>query len=222
MLSVRDLSVSRTNNSTKQVILKDVNFDLNPREIIDIEGPSGSGKSTLLAAIAYMIHLESGEIFLDGKPQKDMNPVLWRGDVCLYMQKPVVLQASVRENLLLPWTFKLRSNDEPPSDAKLRKYLDKIDLGKIPLSRDATELSGGEQSRITLLRSVLTKPKVLLLDEPEANLDKKTAGIMLKFIQEFLSTNRAAIIRVQHHHWDKNIRRYIQIKNGKVNTEGLN
>ena len=212
-LSIENLHICRKNNSSSKKIINGISFDINEGEILDITGPSGCGKSTLLEAIAYMIPKDSGNIFLDGKSQDEFKPIRWRGKVSLLMQKAVVVQGSVKDNLLLPWTMKLRKDLKAPSENDLRRYLDKIELTRIPLNRSANELSGGEQSRVSLLRSLLTNPEVLLLDEPDASLDKESARAMLEILLDYLSKNRGTIIRVQHHHWYDTASKKINMKN---------
>jgi len=222
ILSVKGLCVSRESKSAKKRILNGISFDLEEGEIIDILGPSGCGKSTLLAAIAYMIPIDEGKIYFAGQPQEDFHPPKWRSVVSLLMQKPVVVNGSVKDNLLLPWTLKLRKNSPPPFDEELREYLDAINLSRIPLNRSALELSVGEQSRISLLRTLITKPKVLLLDEPEASLDKDTAETMLELLKDYLAKSRSGIIRVQHHHWDNVAKKRIVLNySGTVEEKAL-
>ena len=219
ILSVKDLHVSRMSDSLLKKVLKGISFDLHEGELIDVVGPSGCGKSTLLSAIACMIPYHRGTILLDDIPREDFHPTIWRSKVNLLMQKTVVINSSVRDNLLLPWTFKLRKHQTPPPDKELRKNLDKIGLNLITLERNANELSGGEQSRISLIRSLLTEPRVLMLDETDAALDKETSKITLDLLLEYLSLHHAGIIRVQHHDRDNAASKRILIENSVMVEE---
>lgn len=202
ILSVKDLQVSRKKDSAMIKVIDGLSFDLDAGQIIDVTGPSGCGKSTMIAALAFMIHKDGGTIELEGKHQAEFDPVLWRTKVSLILQKAVMIKGSVRDNLLLPWKLKIRKDSEIPGDDVLRFHLDKVGLQQINLDRNAEELSGGEQSRISLLRSLLTRPRVLLLDETDAPLDRKTARQVLTFLQEYIRDKEMGIIRVQHHDWD--------------------
>lgn len=178
-------------------LLDGVSLSVARGELVDVTGTSGSGKSTLLRALARLLPGCTGTLLLDGTPAGNIAPTRWRSRVALVPQKAVMRSGTVSDNLLHAWRLKIRTGQAPPSGAALRLALDSVGLHEVELEHEATRLSVGQTARIALLRSSLTCPDVLLLDEPDANLDAESAESVSQVITRFLAEG-GAVLRVCH------------------------
>lgn len=178
-------------------VLDGVRLVLGPRELLDITGPSGSGKTTLLRALARLLPGVTGTLVFAGAPASEVVPGEWRRHIALLPQRATMRSGSVRENLSLPWNLKVRGTETRPTDALLREALDGVGLAEIELDRDAAKLSVGQAARISLLRVMLTAPDILLLDEPDANLDDASAEQVRAMIERFVDGG-GSVVRVRH------------------------
>jgi len=201
LLEARDLVALLRADGREVRVLDGVSLTLAPGAIADITGPSGSGKTTLLRALARLLPEVTGSLTLDATPADQMTPTAWRAAVALLPQKPAIFSGSVAENLRIPWSLKARHGQQPPEDAALRAALASVALDDIALDRDAARLSVGQQARIALLRVLLTRPRVLLLDEPDAALDDASSDAVGVLLREFTLAG-GAIARVRHHRSD--------------------
>lgn len=197
LLEAQDLAASYKRGGEVALLFSEVNFCIEAGKIYDLLGPSGSGKSTLLRVLALMLDKTAGELTLKGKESSAFTPIEWRSHVCLVPQTPSLISGTVRENLLLPWKFKLRKGQTPPSDTALREYLLKAELADIELERDASQLSGGQLARIALLRAFLLKPSLLLLDEVDAALDDE-ATRAIGVLTQHMAEQGSACLRIRH------------------------
>lgn len=215
LFEVKDLSASYVRNGTTVELFSGLSFSLDKATITDLIGTSGSGKSTLLRVLALMLKKTKGSISLDGKESSEYQATQWRRLVCLVPQTPSLVQGTVKDNLLLPWKFKVRKTSEPPHSSELEKLLDKAGLSEIELSRDASQLSGGQAARVALLRAFITKPRVLLLDEVDAALDDDTARLISALTQEMLEEG-AACLRIRHRASDGLATRTLDLHDGTL------
>ena len=149
-------------------VLDNIDFKIKPGEICTILGPSGCGKSTLLRLLNRLEETTSGSIFLDSKDIKDIDVVQLRRKVGLVFQAPIMMDESVLENLFYGQKIKGEKEREL---GKAKKCLDLIGLNENFLTRDSSQLSIGEKQRISIARTLILNPEVLLLDEPTSALD---------------------------------------------------
>ncbi|WP_139653458.1 ABC transporter ATP-binding protein [Raoultibacter phocaeensis] len=197
LFEVRNLSVSYPRDGGRVPLFSGVSFALEEQTIYDLVGPSGSGKSTLLRACALMLARDRGELLLDGVSSDSMAATLWRRRVCLVPQKPALVAGTVRRNLVLPWTLKVHAGESVPSDDELSDLLSKADLHDVGLARDVSQLSGGQQARVALLRAFATRPPVLLLDEVDAALDAESACAVGRLTKALVGP-RMTCMRIRH------------------------
>lgn len=181
------------------LVLRDVGFSLEAGKIYDLLGRSGAGKSTLLRVCALMVGRSSGTLLLDGRPDSDFKPTEWRKNVSLVPQHVSLVPGSIRDNLLLPWSLKVRAGEKSPTDEELRRLLRLADLDTA-LGRDCAKLSGGQAARVALLRVFATKPKVLLLDEVDAALDDESSQAVSALTWEMVARGPAetTCLRIRH------------------------
>jgi putative ABC transport system ATP-binding protein len=197
VLSARDLRAELRSDDGARRVLDGVSIDISAGEIVDVTGPSGSGKTTLLRALARLLPDVTGSLSLDAVPADEISPQRWRSLVALLPQKPAIVEGDVRANLLLPWTLKIRHAEVRPTDSVLDAALERVGLSDISLDREAARLSVGQAARVALLRVLLTTPRVLLLDEPDAALDDASAAAVGRYAAEHAEAG-GAVIRVRH------------------------
>jgi putative ABC transport system ATP-binding protein len=214
LLEARDLVAVLHGDSGDVRVLDGVDFTVEAGSVSDVVGPSGSGKTTLLRALARLLPSWSGELTLDGTPHTELSGTAWRTAVGLLPQKPAIAEGTVRDNLLLPWTLKVRHGLARPDDVALRAALDDVALD-VALDRDAARLSVGQQARVALVRTLLTSPRVLLLDEPDAALDEVSSAAVSELTRAF-AENGGGVVRVRHHGSDNVAGRRLRLEGGAL------
>ncbi|MCL2491879.1 MAG: ATP-binding cassette domain-containing protein [Coriobacteriia bacterium] len=197
LFSAKHITVVLAGDDGRFRAVDDVSLELAREEILDITGPSGSGKSTLLHAIGRQTVSFDGAMYLDGASFLSYTPQRWRQLVALVQQKPVLAEGSVQENLMLPWSLDAFEKIPMPTDADLLEALGSAHLEDIALDRSIDRLSVGQQARVAFLRTLLTDPEVLLLDEVDAALDDVSAQAIGELTSAFIKRGKGAI-RVRH------------------------
>lgn len=151
---------------------------------IAIIGASGQGKSTLLRMLALLEPPDEGDLLLGGVSFREMNPRQWRMAVTYVSQQAVMLPGSVEDNLRLV----SRLHGTPYDSTLAAQLIEQLGLNYLDLNKEAADCSGGEKQRISLIRSLLLRPRILLLDEITASLDmnssQKVEALLLKWHQE--------------------------------------
>ena len=201
-------------------VVKQVNLEINSGEIIGLLGRNGAGKTTTFQMIAGLIRPDKGKIYLDNKDiSRDSTYVrATRGIIYLPQEDSVFLRASVENNLRLvlglqPYTKRERE--------KIAKELLK-EFGLLPLAKQPSyTLSGGERRKLEICRSLILKPKILLLDEPFTGIDPLTI-IEFQKIMLYLRNKEIGIILSDHNVRDtfKIVNRAYVIDEGEILIEG--
>lgn len=219
VLSARGVTASVPAEGGEARVLLGVDLDLRAGEVTDLAGPSGSGKTMLLRALARLLPSARGDLMLEGAPASAIAAERWRADVAMVPQLPITWPGTVAENLRAPWGLKVRSGATPPGDDALREALEAVGLADIERGRDASRLSVGQRARISLLRVTLTSPRVLLLDEPDANLDDAAAEAVTAYVAR-LAGRGAAVLRVRHLPRGERPDRRMRLADGRLTEEG--
>ena len=218
LFSARHITVVLTGDSGQFRAVDEVSLDVAAGEIVDITGPSGSGKSTLLHALGRQTVSFEGAMYLNGDSYLSFSPQRWRQLVALVQQKPILVSGTVEHNLLLPWSFKAFDGRMAPTKDVLRTALDEAHLDEIALDRSIDKLSVGQMARVAFLRTLLTEPKVLLLDEVDAALDDVSAHAIGEATSAFAARGKAAI-RVRHRADDGRATTRLIMQEGKIADE---
>ena len=199
-------------------VLNGIDFAVEAGTLTDVVGPSGAGKSTLLLALARLLPGVEGALSLLGEPAAKIDPRVWRVRVAYLPQRSALLPGTVDHNLTLPWRLKVRAAIARPSEAALRAALDRVHLDDVALDRDVARLSEGQAARVALLRTVLTRPAVLLLDEPDASLDEESADQVGLLTREFVDEG-GAVVRVRHLRSDGHADRRLRLVAGSLTEQ---
>lgn len=182
------------------VVLRDVSLTIQPGEIVALVGPSGSGKSTLLQIAGLLMQPSEGEITIAGKSAKGMRDgerthVRGKQVGFVYQQHRLMMEFTALENVMLPQLV----NGASRSKAKKRalELLAQVGLEDRTTHRPSA-LSGGEQQRVAVARSLANKPSLLLADEPTGNLDPKTAEKVFELLLEVVRGQGVAALIATH------------------------
>lgn len=200
-------------------VLKEVSLEINPGSFVTIMGPSGSGKSTLMYLIGLLDVPSKGQIFLEGKDISDFSEnelAELRGKKIgfVFQQFNLIHNLSAKENIMLPMIF--QGTDREKREKRARELLKLVGL-KERADHRPNELSGGEQQRVAVARSLVNNPEIIIADEPTGNLDSKTGKIIMKLLSDLHKDEKKTIVVVTH---DPNIAQYsqniINISDGEV------
>jgi putative ABC transport system ATP-binding protein len=178
-------------------VLRGISLEIGRGEFVLLRGESGCGKSTLLRLLARLEVPQAGSLLLDSTPYAELPSVVLRRRVALLQQLPVMIEGSIRDNLLLSLRY-ARDPVARVSDAELQALLDRARLAGMDLDADADALSVGQKQRIALLRLLLMRPEALLLDEPTSALDSESAALILEMIRDLHAREGTTVLLVSH------------------------
>ena len=160
------------------VVLKDISLDIEEGEIVSILGPSGCGKTTLLNLILGIVDADGGKIIFNGEDLTDV-PMEKRGFNIVFQDYALFPNLNVYQNI----TYGLRNKPEISSKEEVEELISLLGLEE-HLSKRIGQLSGGQKQRVALARTMVMKPKILLLDEPLSALD----GVIKESIKDRIKT----------------------------------
>lgn len=204
--------------------LKGVDMQVQPGEVVGLIGPSGSGKSTMLKCLGAVIEPTAGRMILgdeliydDGWKIKDLR-MLRRDRIGFVFQAPYLIPfLDVTDNVALLPMLAGRSNRE--SRERAMALLEALDVGRRARAMPS-QLSGGEQQRVSIARALVNRPPVILADEPTAPLDSERAMAVIRILNQMARQYETAVIVVTH---DEKIiptfKRIYHIRDGRTNEE---
>lgn len=200
-------------------VLKEVDLEIKPKEIVALIGPSGSGKSTLLQIAGLLEKPTAGDIFINGESCADANEgirTLLRRDYLgfVYQYHNLLPDFDAVENVILPQLIAGVKYKEAKDKAMW--LLQRLGLSEREYHRPA-ELSGGEQQRVAIARALANTPKLLLADEPTGNLDPNTSdNVFLTLLEVVKETGLSALIATHNIDLAHKMDREVSLKDGKL------
>lgn len=199
-------------------LFSNLSFSLKPGRFYLIKGPSGAGKSSLLRLMNRLEEPSEGDICFNGVSFSDIPAPELRRSILYIQQTPVVMDATVRENLMMPFRFKHNRNLDAPEDHTLTDLLDEFGLEGTPLDANAKNMSVGQQQRLCLIRGLLLAPEIVLLDEPTSALDDESSRIVEKRAESLCIDKGKTVVMVSHREFrPETIKPHtIELKNGVI------
>ena len=185
------IGLSKTYNSKEAV--KEVSFEVNQNEIIGILGPNGCGKTTTIGMILGLLKPSKGKVLINGVEIENQRVDLLNqlNFISPYIELPKKL--TVRQNLEVYG----RLYDVNKHKEKIEYLCEKLRLYEF-IDKLTGELSSGQKNRVSLAKSIINNPKVLLLDEPTASLDPETGDFVRSFLEEYQQENKTSILLASH------------------------
>lgn len=220
ILSLQHVSKTYQSGSRKLTVLDQVTFSIQAGEAIAIVGPSGSGKTTLLGLCAGLDSSSTGSVVLNGEAletlNEDQRAAIRSRDVGFIFQNFQLLPTlTALENVMVPLELKKRTN----AKEKAMELLAKVGL-KDRATHYPTQLSGGEQQRVSIARAFANAPKILFADEPTGNLDTETGEMIEKLIFDLNKEQGTTLVLVTHDlELAAKTQRILHIKGGKIQEE---
>jgi putative ABC transport system ATP-binding protein len=218
MIRLEKINKAYHEGPTALHVLRDIDLEIGGGDFVSIMGPSGSGKSTLLNVLGILDQYDSGAYHLDSRLVKDLSD----GDAARYRNRFIgfVFQAfnllsfkTALENVALPLYYQGVSRRR--RNERAMEYLERVGLSDRAHHHPA-ELSGGQCQRVAIARALITRPKLLLADEPTGALDTATSHELMNLLQE-LNTEGLTILVVTHEHdIAERTRRTIHLRDGRV------
>lgn len=202
-----------------KTVLENVTLQIQEGEILGLLGPNGSGKTTLLKVLAFLLKPSSGEIKFQGEIVTDKNSEGMRLQSAMVFQKTLLFNTSVFNNVA--YGLRMRKIKQEAIDEKVTTALKMVGLEGFE-KRSAKKLSGGEQQRVALARALVLKTKLLLLDEPTANLDPKNASILEKVIVTANRELKTTVVLATHNMFEAKTmpHRIALINDGRITEVG--
>lgn len=192
VIAIEDLTTKPGDDGAP--ILRGVSLAIAPGERIVLTGPSGAGKSTLLRCMVLLEEAE-GRVLLDGEAVGPERVRELRRRIGYLPQRPVGIAATIAENLAFP----READGETLDDDGQRALMERLGVGELGRSRRFDGLSGGEQQRLALVRTLTVKPQVLLLDEPTASLDAENVDAVVELLTGWVQDREdRALLWVSH------------------------
>ncbi len=218
MIQVHNLVKTFKDGPIETRVLKGIDFTAAPGEFIAIVGRSGAGKSTLLYQISLLDEPTSGEIHINGKEIRTMSEhekMLFRLAKFGYVFQDYALlpELTALENVALP--LYMQGASRAVADAKAAAALQRVGLGN-RLDNLPSQLSGGEQQRVSISRAIAHMPDVLFADEPTANLDKESSKTVMNIFKELHASGQTIIMVTHEEEFLQFAERIIKLDDGKI------
>ena len=217
LLKLSNVNLNYTIDNKSINILKNISFDVDYKETISVVGESGSGKTSLIMLIGGLEKVSSGNIFFKDSELSKMNEdeisEIRRKNIGIVFQSFYLIpNYTALENVSL--SLEINKFDNPTVKAK--EILDRFGLSN-RFNNFPSQLSGGEQQRVAIARSVAMKPEIILADEPTGNLDSENTHKISYLLFNYIEDENASLIMVTHDNNLANLtKRKITIKDGVI------
>ena len=218
MIELRDVSKVYKIGEEKVRALDHANLHVYPHEFVSVIGPSGSGKSTLMNIIGCLDTADDGQYLLDGTPiddytENELARIRSRKIGFVFQSFNLIPKLSAEENVELPLIYqKIRKSERA---ARVKEALERVGLEN-RAKHQPTELSGGQQQRVAIARALVTRPSLILADEPTGNLDSHTSSEILSIFKELHEQGNTIVLITHDNDIAKQAKRIVHILDGRL------
>ncbi|MFP5226339.1 MAG: ABC transporter ATP-binding protein [Acidobacteriota bacterium] len=219
-ISVRNLRKEYVTGRGRLTLFDGLSFDIRQSEMLAIVGQSGAGKSTLLHILGALDTPSAGDVYCASIPLRSLTP----GQAAAFRNREIgyvwqfhylLPEFTALENVAMP--LLARGESKASAFRSAEQWLNEVELGDRVTHR-AGELSGGEQQRVSIARALITKPKVLLADEPTGDLDSVTADMIFNLISRLHTEHRLTSVIVTHNQaLARRCTRILRLEKGRLN-----
>ena len=218
IIEIKKLSKQFENNNSLIKVFKDININLESGKVIALVGPSGSGKSTFLHLLALLDKPTKGKISILGKPTDNISELekdqIIREHISIIFQNNNLLSDfTALENVAMP--LLIRNKNFKFAVKKAERFLKEVNLGN-RLNHFPSDLSGGEQQRVAIARSLISETKVILADEPTGNLDFKNSQEVFSYFLKLKEKNKIILIATHNRELAKKADYTLRLSNGNI------
>jgi putative ABC transport system ATP-binding protein len=223
MIELRDVSKVYQIGDERVHALDHANLHVRPHEFVSIIGPSGSGKSTLMNIIGCLDTADAGLYCLDGIPIEDYSEnelaaVRNRKIGFVFQNFNLISKMSAEENVELPLIYQGVRRAE--RQVRVREALERVGLLK-RAKHQPTELSGGQQQRVAIARALVTKPSLILADEPTGNLDSHTTKDIMEIFHGLHEQGNTIVLITHDNDVARQAKRIVHILDGHLTEVNL-
>ena len=221
LLEVKNISKTYGSGETAVEALKNVSFSVGKGEFLAIVGESGSGKSTLLNMIGALDSPTAGKVIIDGKDIMEMKDnaatIFRRRNIGFIFQAfNLIPELTVEQNIVFPLLLDYQKPDQKNLDEILKSLNLENRRKHLP-----SQLSGGQQQRVAIGRALITKPSIILADEPTGNLDSQNSNEVIALLKDAARRYEQTIIMITHNRViAQSADRILQVKDGVVTDFG--
>ena len=218
LIEIKKLDKQFENNNLTVKVLKDVNLNLESGKVIALVGPSGSGKSTFLHLLALLDKPTKGKISILGNSTSNLsenkkNQIIRDCVSIIFQNNNLLSDFTALENVAIP--LMIRDKSYNFSIKKAEKFLKEVNLTH-RLNHFPSELSGGEQQRVAIARSLISETKIILADEPTGNLDYENSQEVFSYFLKLKEKNKTILIATHNRELAKKADYTLSLANGNI------
>ena len=218
LVEIKKLYKQFENRNSNIKVLNDINLNLEPGKLIAIVGPSGSGKSTLLHLLALLDKPTRGKITILGYSTSNLsenkkNQIIRDHVSIIFQNNNLLSDFTALENVAIPLIIRNKSYNYALKKAE--KFLKKVNLGH-RINHFPSDLSGGEQQRVAIARTLIAETKIILADEPTGNLDYKNSQDVFSYFLKLKEKNKIILIATHNRELAKKADYTLSLVNGNI------
>lgn len=224
IIDLKEVEKDYFNGKIHVLALKNINLEIENGDFVVLAGPSGSGKTTLLNVIGAMDKVSNGKLFVDNKDisnltKKEAAKFRRENIGFIFQNYNLIPILSAYENVAFALDL-IKTYSKEDKHKRVMKILEELEILELKDRRPA-ELSGGQQQRVAIARALVKEPKIVLADEPTANLDSETGKIIVELMHKLNKEKKTTFIFSSH---DKEIidraHKILKLKDGRILLEG--